>query len=120
MYKFMNPIDVSINNGDWDTLICYLNCISAVKPENRPILIREIVNFHPDTLQECLRAMEKAKQNVTSKTIILETSDNLWTDVVTIKRSSLSFRPYYIEEMVYKEGERDMVATGYAHQINTK
>jgi len=29
IYKFLNPIDISIKNGDCDMLVCYLNCISA-------------------------------------------------------------------------------------------
>lgn len=110
IYEMLNPLDISLQNGDWETLICFLNCMSTEKPENRPILIiRELINFHPETLQECLRAMEKAKEKKIYVPIILETSDNLWCEVVAVKRSSLSFEPYYMQEMTYEEGERDIV-----------
>ena len=113
VYEYLSPIDHTLKNGDWDTLICFLNCICAVRPESRPILIiREIINFHPETLQECLRAMERAKQKEIHIPIILETSDCLWTNVMAVKRSSLSFRLYHMQEMLYEEGERDMVTAG--------
>ena len=81
-----------------------LNCVSIKKPENRPILIiRELINFHPDTLHECLQAMEKAKEGEVYLQIILETSDNLWSEMLAFKRSGLSFSPYYMQEMSYKE-----------------
>lgn len=113
IYGILNPIDSTLRNGDWDTLICFLNCITNEKPQNRPILIiRELINFHPDTLQECLCAMEKAKEKEINLPIILETSDTLWSDVLAVKRSSLSFRPYFMQEMSYDEGKHDMVESG--------
>ena len=75
IYEMINPIDSSLQDGDWDTLICYLNCVSTKKPENRPILvIHELINFHPDTPHEC--PMENAKENHVYFLIILETLDN--------------------------------------------
>ena len=113
IYEMMNPIDSSLQDSDWDTLVCYLNCVSTKKPENRPILIIcELINFHPDTLNECLRAMEKAKEDVVYLPIILETSDNLWSETLAFKRSSMSFSPYYMQEMSYEEGEQDLIKSG--------
>ena len=51
----------------------YLNCVSKVKPGSRTILIiREIVNFVPNVLQETL---EKYEEDRISFPTIMETSD---------------------------------------------
>lgn len=116
IYEALNLLDISLRLGDWDTLICFLNCISIEKPESRPILvIRELINFSPETLQECLCAMERMKEgDIASypQPIILETSDCSWTETHAVKRSGLSFEPYYIQEMTYEEGEKDMFNKG--------
>ena len=113
IYEALNPLDVSLQLGDWDALICFLNCISIEKPESRPILIiRELINFSPESLQECLRAMERMKKKGIQFPIILETSDCSWSETLAVKRSSLSFEPYYIKEMTYEEGEKDMIEMG--------
>jgi len=110
IYETLQPIDLTLRNGDWETTICYLNCIATEQPQNRPVLIiREIINFDSDTLHKCLRAMEKAKEKQVSIPIILETSDSLWYQVPAVKRSRFSFHPYYIREMLFEEGEHDMV-----------
>ena len=89
------------------------NCITMEKHQNRIIqIIRELMNFHSDTLQECLRAMEKAKEKEITLPIILETSDTLWSEVLAVKRSRLSFHPYYIQEIQYEEGIHDLVESG--------
>ena len=89
------------------------NCITMEKPQNRTILIiRELTNFHSDTLQECLCAMEKAKGKEITLPIILETSESLWSEVLAVKISRLSFRPYYIQEMQYEEGIHYLVKSG--------
>ena len=95
----INPIHSSLQDGNWDTLICYLNCVSTKKPENRPILvIHELINFHLDTPHECL--MENAKEK--------QVYFNLWSEMLAFKKSGLSYRPYYMQEMSYEE-EQDLI-----------
>ena len=61
---FMHPIDTQLINGDWLTLICYLNKVTIVRPENRPILIiRELVSMDNETLFACLSVLERIKEN---------------------------------------------------------
>ena len=111
--KCLNPLNVSLRNGDWKILVCFLNCMSTDIPENMPILIiHELINFNPETLQECFREMEKAKQKEISISVILETSDNSWYELVAVKRLRLSFKPYYMQEMVYEELEKDIIRMG--------
>ena len=46
LYEIIQPINTDLEKGDWNTLICYLNCISSVRPTNQTILIiREIINL---------------------------------------------------------------------------
>ena len=54
IYGYIQPLNHSIEHGDCSTLISHLNCVSKVKPGNRPIVIvREIIaNFEPNMLQE--------------------------------------------------------------------
>jgi len=56
--------------------------------------------------------MERAKEREVLIPIILKTSDCLWSEVLAVKRSTLSFDPYFIEEMLYEEGERYLVTAG--------
>lgn len=87
-----------------------MNCITEAEPNNRTILIiREIINFEGETLHECLRAMEKFKENGITFPIILETSDFLWFKVPAIRKSRSSFKPYLIKEMPFDEGIREVV-----------
>ena len=53
--------------------------------------------------------MEKAKENEVYLPIILETSDNLGSKMLALKRYSLSFSPYYMQEMSYEEGEQNLI-----------
>ena len=53
--------------------------------------------------------MERAKEKGLHIPIILVTSDCLWTETLAVKRSRLSFEPYYIKEMTYEEGEKDII-----------
>ena len=110
VYEAIQPLNINLESGDWSTLICYMNCISVVKPNNRTILIiREIMNFENTTLQECMKAMERFKENVISFPVILETSDFLWFQLPAIKKSRSSFEPYLTKEMSLKEGEEELV-----------
>lgn len=110
LHEAAQPLNNNLENGDWTTLICYMNCITEARPSNRTILlIREIINFERDTLNECLRAMEKFKQNGMLFPIILETSDFLWFEVPAIKKSRSSFEPYLIREMTFDEGNEEVV-----------
>ena len=68
----------------------FLNCTSTEILENRPILIiRELINFNPKTLQNCSRAMEKAKEKELYIPVILENSDNLWYEVVATSMTTV-------------------------------
>ena len=39
LIEYMRPINHTITSGDWETLVCYLNKLAKLKPENRPILL---------------------------------------------------------------------------------
>ena len=105
VYGYIQPLNHSLEHGDWSTLICYLNCISKVKPGNRPILIiRVIINFERKVLQETLKAMEKYKENRVIFPTIMETSDFLWFKAPRVHKSRLSYLPYVIKEMDFEEG----------------
>ena len=78
--ELLRPLNESIASGNWKTLYCTLNAISNCIPERRPILIvREFGNFHEDSLESLLRALElePMKEERLSFPIILETSDFL-------------------------------------------
>ena len=65
LYEIIQPINTDLEKGGWNTLICYLNCISSVRPTNQTILIiREIINFEKATLFECFKAMDNYKDQV--------------------------------------------------------
>ena len=110
LYMILQPYDVSVSNGDWSTLICFLNVIATMQPDHRPILIiKEIVNMDHQCLQECMRSLEQAKEGKIHYPIILETSDNMWFNITAIKTSRSAFQTYYVSEMSYKEGYDDLV-----------
>ena len=110
LIEYMGSINHSISDGDWITLMCYLNKLVEVKPENRPILlIREINNLDNDTLLSCLSALETAKENLIMFPIIMETSDSTWDAVAAVKNSRSSFTRYYMQEMSYYEGLTEVV-----------
>ena len=111
LYMILQPYDVSVSNGDWSTLICFLNVIATMQTDHRPILIiKEIVNMDHQCLQECMRSLEQAKEGKIHYPIILETSDNMWFNITAIKKSRSAFQTYYVSEMSYKEGYDDLVA----------
>ena len=84
-----------------------MNCITEARPSNRIILlIRGIIIFERDTLNECLRAMEKFKEN---GMLFPETSDFLWFEVPAIKKLRSSIEPYLIREMIFDEGNEEVV-----------
>ena len=39
LYEIIQPINTDLEKGDWNTSICYLNCISSVRPTNQTILM---------------------------------------------------------------------------------
>ena len=91
-------------------LICYLNCITEVKPGNRTIrIIRKIVNFEAKLLQECLKAMESCKDGRVIFPIILKTLDFLWFEVQGVHKSRSSYEPYVVQEMSFEEGRDELV-----------
>ena len=64
LYEAVQPLNKYLEKRDWRTLICYMNCITEVKPGSRTILIvREIINFEHESLYECLKALEGYKEN---------------------------------------------------------
>ena len=88
----------------------YLNCVSKVKPGNRPILIiRQIINFEPKVLQETLKSMEQHKENKVTSPTIIETSDFLWFKAPGVRKSRSSYMPYVIQEMSFEEGKHELV-----------
>ena len=108
--EYMRPINYTITNGDWQTLICYLNKLTEIKPDNRPILlIREFNKMDDSTLLSCLETLEKAKERHILFPIILETSDSKWDNTSAVKKSRLSFDLYYMSEMTYSEGLAEVV-----------
>ena len=110
MYEAFQPIDRDLEDGDWTTLICYMNCITGAKPQNRTILIiREITNLDNQTLHECLRSMEQFKEKSVTFPILMETSDYLWFQTPAVKKSRASFKAYMMEEMSFKEGQDELV-----------
>ena len=110
LIEYMKPIDLTITGGDWQALVCYLNKLTLIKPENRPILvIRELNRMDDETLLECLSALEKVKQKKILFPVILETSDSKWDMVPAVKKSCFSFSMYYIAEMTYNEGLTEIV-----------
>lgn len=87
-----------------------LNFVAREKTNVRPILIiRELINLERNTLDECFRAMEKTKEGGILFPIILETSDTLWFEVPAVKRSQMSFKPYFMQEMICGEGKEEFV-----------
>ena len=112
IYMFLEPYDVSVTNGDWTSLICFLNVIATMHPDHKPILIlKEIVNMEPQCLKECMRSLEQVKEGKIYYPIIIETSDNMWFSTDTIKKSISVFQTYYISEMSYSDGYDDLVAS---------
>ena len=110
IYERVQPLDQNLRHGDWTTLICYLNCVSKAKPGNRPILIiREIINFQANVLEETLKALEHYKENRVSFPAVLETSGFLWFRAPGVRKSRSSYWPYVIKEMDYEEGKHELV-----------
>ena len=94
LYEIIQPVNTDLEKGDWNILICYLNCISSVRPTNQTILIiREIINLEKATLFECLKAMENYKEDQVNFPMILETSDFLWFEVPSVKKSCSLYEP---------------------------
>ena len=110
LYMILQPYDVSVNYGDWSTLICFLNVIATTQTDHKPILIiKEIVNMDHHCLQECMRSLEQAKEGRIHYPVLLETSDNMWFNITAIKKSRSAFQTYYVSEMSYDEGHKDLV-----------
>ena len=110
LIEYMKPINLTITDGDWQALVCYLNKLTLIKPDNRPILvIRELNRMDDETLLECLRALEGVKEKKILFPVILETSDSKWDMVPAVKKSRSSFSLYYIAEMTYDEGLTEIV-----------
>ena len=62
LIEYIKPINLTITGGDWQALVCYLNKLTLIKPDNRPILvIRELNCMDDETLLNCLSALERAK-----------------------------------------------------------
>ena len=80
------------------------------KPNARPILIvRELSSLEHNTLNECFQVMERTKEGGILIPFILETSDMLWFEVSTVKKSRMSFEPYFIKEMTCGEAKEEFV-----------
>ena len=104
----IQPVDVLLRNGNWKQLMCFLNYVA--QHHIRPILIiREVINLDGATMYECFKAMERTKEGGIQFPIIFETSDNLWYQVPAMKKSRMSFHPYYIKEMSFEEGKVELV-----------
>ena len=110
LYMILQPYDISVHNGDWSTLICFLNVIATTQTDHKPILIiKEIVNMDHQCLQECMRSLEQAKEGRIHYPVILETSDNMRFNITALKKSRSAFQTYYVSEMSYEEGYDDLV-----------
>lgn len=66
IYMILQPYDTEVKNGDWTSLICFLNVIATIQPYHKPILIiKEVINMENQCLQECMRSLEQAKEFTT-------------------------------------------------------
>ena len=109
-YYLHRMLYVTLMNGDWNHLMCFLNFVAHEKPNARPILIiRELNSLEHNTLYQCFQAMERAKKGGILFPIILETADTLWFEVPAVKKLQISFEPYFVKEMTYDEGMDDLV-----------
>ena len=100
----------SIASGDWDALTCSCNVLSECVPERRPIVIvREITNLNPESLNAFLRSLERMKQGGLCYPVFVESSDFQWAYESPVIKSSASFFPYLLKEMTQEEGLTEVV-----------
>ena len=107
---WLDPLDTELQAGNWKFLVCVLNTVCQCAPERRPILIiREIANLTPLTLNKTLTALEPMKQGNLHFPVFLETSDFLWLQNERVIKSENSFESYYLSEMGREEGHTELV-----------
>lgn len=93
LVSFMQPISGKMVNGDWKTLVCYLNRLTEIKPENRAILIiRDLVSINNETVSACLDALvQKVTEGELLFPVILVTLDNKWYRFKAVRSSHTAF-----------------------------
>ena len=100
----------SIASGDWDALTCSCNVLSECVPERRPIVIvREITNLNPESLNAFLRSLERIKQGDIHYPVFVESSDFQWENQPPVFKSRDSFITYHLKEMTREEGLAEVV-----------
>lgn len=106
----VHPVRKNIVSGDWYTLICSCNAISKCAPERRPIVIvRELTNFDPRSLEDFLRSLERMKQGDIHYPVLVESSDFQWAYEFPVLRSSDSYMMYHLQAMTKKEVRSEVV-----------
>ena len=109
-HLWREPLSIAFKDGDFSRIMDTYNVLAACDPAHRPILVvREVQNMDSASSDSLFYSLEKMKQGSFHFPVILETSDFLWYNKTATKRSFLSFKSLYLEDMEEHDVRADVV-----------